>query len=53
MVKTKSVSYTDALMKIITELVLKKVSKDIVSMRKTSAGHLLVELGRSSSDAVG
>lgn len=48
-IKTGPVSYVEALKKIRAEPTLKELSKDIVAMRRTEAGHLLVEMSRGSA----
>lgn len=50
MVKTGNLTYVEALQKIRSEPTLKDLSKDIVSVRKTGAGHLLVEMGMGTTN---
>jgi len=50
MVKTGNLSYVEALQKIKSEPTLKDLLKDIVSVRKTGAGHLLVEMGMGTTN---
>lgn len=50
MVKTGNLSYVDVLKKIRTEPSLEEFTEDIMSMRKTIAGHLLVELKINSKN---
>jgi hypothetical protein len=48
--KAGSVSYVDMLKRVREEPTLKEFAKDIISMCKTEAGHLLVELDRNSAN---
>lgn len=48
MVKTRDLSYIEALQKIRKEPSLRDLAKGIISLRKTEAGHLLVEIDRGS-----
>lgn len=50
MVKTGNLTYVQALQKIRSEPTLTDLSKDIVSVRKTGAGHLLVEMGMGTTN---
>jgi len=51
MVKTGDLTYyVEALKKIRSEPTLKDLSKDIVSVRKTGAGHLLVVIGMGTTN---
>lgn len=52
MVKTGNLTYVEALQKIISEPTPKDLSKDIVSVHKTGAGHLLVEMGMGTTNVV-
>lgn len=49
MVKAGDLSYVDVLKRIRDETTLKEFREDIMSMRKTEAEHLLVELDRNST----
>lgn len=49
-IKTGKLSYTEALQKIRTEPKLKEFVDDIMSMRKTADGNLLVEMGKNSTN---
>ncbi|XP_050538971.1 uncharacterized protein LOC126904222 [Daktulosphaira vitifoliae] len=48
LIKTGATSYVEALKKIRTEPSLRELAQDITAMRKTEAGHLLVEMSRGS-----
>lgn len=50
MVKAGAISYVEVLKKVREEPTLKEWSGDIMSMRKTEAGHLLVELDKNSGN---
>ncbi|CAI6369794.1 unnamed protein product [Macrosiphum euphorbiae] len=49
-VKPGNISYVDVLKKIREEPTLKEFSEDIMTMRRTEAGHLLVELDGASTN---